>query len=243
MRWCIFVDILGFSQLWESEQTKALHSLRELMLAIYRIGTLVYNHQGEQLFVHHMGDGFAIVSDFGEASFERPLGIAATLMRHVASTGMFASAAVAEGGFSDITGCYPKEVTEEREDGNVVRLGEGLMTLSSVMGTAFIRAYRLNGETPSGPFLVVSAEHEGRIPSEFEFRSAQGERENGLLSIDWMRAGSTAVARMQHAASLRAPMTGELIQAIKNYCAQYPDVGRKWSGNLWDLLSVDLQKD
>ena len=109
MRWCIFVDILGFSQLWEAEQMKALHSLRELMLAIYRIGARVYTNQGERLFVHHMGDGFAIVSDFGEASLERPLSIAATLMSHVATTGMFAAAAVAEGKFSDITGCYPKE--------------------------------------------------------------------------------------------------------------------------------------
>ena len=73
MRWCIFVDILGFSQLWEAEQLKALHSLRELMKAIHRIGTRVYPDEEERLFVHHMGDGFAIVSDFGEASFERPL--------------------------------------------------------------------------------------------------------------------------------------------------------------------------
>ena len=94
MRWCIFVDILGFSQLWESEQMKALRSLRELMHAIYRIGMKAYPDEGERLFVHHMGDGFAIVSDFGEKSFERPLGIAAALMRHLASTGSFAAAAV-----------------------------------------------------------------------------------------------------------------------------------------------------
>ena len=57
MRWCIFVDILGFSQLWETEKSKALHALRELMGAIYRIGTHVYSDEGERLFVHHMGDG------------------------------------------------------------------------------------------------------------------------------------------------------------------------------------------
>ena len=83
MRWCNFIDILGFSQLWESDQSRALHALRELMGAIYRIGTRVYPHEVKRLFVHHLGDGFAIVSDFGEASLERPLGIAAALMRHV----------------------------------------------------------------------------------------------------------------------------------------------------------------
>ena len=72
MRWCIFFDILGFSKIWELEQEKTLHSLRELIRAIYRIGTRVYKDEGERLFVHHMGDGFAIISDFGEDSFERP---------------------------------------------------------------------------------------------------------------------------------------------------------------------------
>lgn len=243
MRWCIFVDILGFSRLWEFENVQAIRSLRELTRAIYRMGALVYNNQGKRLFAHQMGDGFAIVSDIGETSFERPLGIATALMRHVASTGMFAAAAVAEGEFSDITGCYPNEVTENCEDDNVVRLGEGLMTLSSVMGTAFIRAYRLQGKAPSGPFVVVSAEHKGRIPPEFECRSVRSERGNDLLSIDWIRADGCAIAQMQHAASLNTPTAEELIQAVKDYCARYPDVGKRWADNLRDLLSVDLRKD
>ena len=36
-RWCIFIDILGFSKLWESNEYQALHSLRELMRAIFRL--------------------------------------------------------------------------------------------------------------------------------------------------------------------------------------------------------------
>ena len=54
--------------------------------------------------MHQMGDGFAIVSDFGEATLERPIAISIALMRHVGSTGMFATAAIAEGEFADITG-------------------------------------------------------------------------------------------------------------------------------------------
>ena len=152
MRWCTFIDILGFSKLWESRQCKALKALRELMGAIHRVGTWVYPGERERLFVHQMGDGFAIVSDFGERSFERPLGIASALMRHLASTGTFAAAAVAEGEFSDITGCYPEEVMKACEDGHVVPLSAGLMTLSPVMGTAFIRAHSLHAHAPSGPF-------------------------------------------------------------------------------------------
>ena len=243
MRWCIFVDILGFSQLWEAEQLKALHSLRELMKAIHRIGTRVYPDEEERLFVHHMGDGFAIVSDFGAASFERPLSIASALMRHMASTGTFAAAAVAEGEFSDITGCYPEEVMEDCEDGQVVRLNAGLMTLSPVMGTAFIRAYRLNDKAPSGPFVVVSGEHENRVPAGFECRSAEGKEGSRLISVDWMRADCPTIARIQRAASLRALKAEELMQAIRGYCAEYPSVRRKWSGHLRTLLSVGLQSD
>ena len=52
----MFIDILGFSMLWESHQWKALYALRELMGAIHRIGIPVYPDHGERLFVHHMGD-------------------------------------------------------------------------------------------------------------------------------------------------------------------------------------------
>ena len=243
MRWCIFVDILGFSQLWESEQPKALHALRELMKAIYRIGTRVYAKEGERLFVHQMGDGFAIASDFGEASFERPLGIATALMRHLASTGTFAATAVSEGDLSDISGCYPDEVMRHCEDGHVVRMNAGLMTLSSVMGTAFIRAYRLHGEAPSGPFVIVSREHEDQVPDGFKFRSVQGKGDKVLLSIDWMRSESPTIARIQDATSLRAPKEERLVQAIRSYTAEYPSVRGKWCGNLRALLSVNLNDD
>ena len=213
------------------------------MQAIYGIGTRTYPNEGKQLFVHHMGDGFAIVSDSGEASFERPLSIAAALMRHVASSGTFAAAAVAEGDLSDITGWYPEEVMKDCDEGHIVRLGTGLMTLFPVMGTAFIRAYRLHDETPSGPLLIVSEEHEDRVPAEFEFRSGQSKRENILLSIDWMRTECPTVARIQDAASLRAPNADELAQAIRSYRTKYRCVRRRWSSNLRTLLSIDLGND
>ena len=243
MRWCTYIDILGFSKLWESRQWKALNALRELMWAMHRVGTRVYPGEGERLLVHQMGDGFAIVSDFGERSFERPLGIASAFMRHLASTGTFAAAAVAEGEFSDIIGCYPEEVMKDSADGHVVRLGAGLMTLSRVMGTAFIRAYRLQAQAPSGPFVIVSEAHSDRVPVGFEFRSVQGKGDSKLISIDWMRSESPTIARIQAAAALRAPKIEELVQAIQSYCAAYPCVRGKWSGHLRTLLSVDVKSD
>ena len=106
-----------------------------------------------------------------------------------------------------------------------------------------IRAYRLHAQAPSGPFVIVSGEHEDRVPGGFEFRSVQGEGNSSLLSIDWMRAESPTVARIQGAASLWAPKAGELAQAIRSYCSEYPSVRGKRSGNLRTLLSVDLKSD
>ena len=36
--------------------------------------------------------------------------------------------------------------------------------------------------------MIVSGEHEDRVPGGFEFRSVQGKGDGNLLSIDWMRA-------------------------------------------------------
>lgn len=239
-RWCIFIDILGFSDLWESEEFKALYSLQELMRAIFRVGTIVYPDECERLFVHHMGDGFAIVSEFGEPSFERPIAIASALMRCVASSGTFAAAAIAEGAFADVTGCYPEEVRRARNDDGAVKLGAGLMTLSSVMGTAFIRAYRLNGEAPSGPFLVLLESHRDRIPDGFPVRCAVSRKGASLLSVDWVRSKSPILSDIQERASLNSPTHSEIVQYIKDYCRDDLRIGGKWRENLSNLLQIDV---
>jgi len=237
-RWCIYIDILGFSELWQSEQIKALGSLRELMQAIYRIGTRVYPREDERLFVHHMGDGFAIVSDFGEQSLERPIAIAIALMRCVATTGTFAAAAIAEGKFADITGCYPTEVIDNLGDDHVVSLGAGLMTLSSVMGTAFIRAYRLSNDSPPGPLVTVFNADLNRIPAGLPVRATTSKKEAGLLSIDWIRAETTSLPQIQRQACLSTPTPDALVQAIKNYCAQHKSLNEKWR-HMRDLLDIN----
>ena len=234
-RWCIYIDILGFSKLWKREMPKAANALGELMKGIYRIGTKVYPEAGERLFVHHMGDGFAIVSDHGEPSLERALSIATALMRHMASTGIFASSAVAEGDFADITSCYPQEVTEHSKDARMVPLGDGLMTLSSVMGTAFISAYQLHNAL-SGPLLTVHEKCRERISCDhFDMKDM-----DELWSVDWIRSTSPLTTSIQQKCDLFAPTPDEIIQAFKDYCSARPYIRRKWRDNLRDLLAVRL---
>lgn len=239
-RWCIYIDILGFSDLWEKEQMKALGSLRELMRAIYRIGTRAYPNEGERLFVHQTGDGFAIVSDFGEESLERPMAIAIALMRYVASTGTFAAAAIAEGEFADISSCYPKEVTEGSNDVRVIRLGSGVMTLCTVMGTAFISAYRLSNAAPSGPFLTVSERHRSRLPVDLPVRATGVRKGVPLLSVDWLRANSALLTTLQQESGLNIQSPEVLMETIQNYCLQYACIGHKWRGELHDFLDISV---
>jgi hypothetical protein len=234
-RWCVYIDILGFSEVWESEQPKALAALRQLMQSIYRIGTRAYPHEGERLFVHHVGDGFAIASEFREASLERPISIAIALMRCVASVGMYAAAAIAEGDLADITGCYPSEVVQCSKD-NRVSLGAGIMTLSSVMGTAFIRAYRLSHHAPSGPLITIPFCYRDRIPVTALVRETEW---NGgqLLSVDWLRAELPSLPEIQQIASLCAPTSDALAKGLTEYLRQNAKLRPKW-GHACNLLGI-----
>ncbi len=242
-RWCIYIDILGFSKFWECDKRKALVPLGELMGAIYRIGTKVYPNEGDRLFVHQMGDGFAIVSHFGEPSLERPIAIAIALMRHMATKRTFAAAAIAEGDHADITGCYPQEVRDCLNNGRTVRLGRGLMTLSSVMGTAFIRAYRLTIDAPSGPFLTLSERNHDRVPADLSVWVTESRKGAKLLSIDWIRAGPSLLSDMQAQAGLATPGSDKLVKDMKDYCTQYPDIKEKWGPLLCDLLAINVGTD
>ena len=151
--------------------------------------------------------------------------------------------ALAEGEFADIIGCYPGEVTKDCDEGGVVALGGGgLMTLSSVMGTAFIRGYRLHEKLPSVPFLAVSEEYRERIPTEFGVRVVKGERYGTVLSIDWLRTESAIVDSIQARGGLSAPQSPHLFKAIRDYCEEYPELRVKWSTELSKFLGFCLEK-
>lgn len=236
-RWCIHIDILGFSDLWESNMQKAIIPLQKLMEAIFRIGTHVCSNTKDRLFVHQIGDGFAIVSDCHEESFERPILIATALMRHVtATTGNFISAAISEGDFADITGCYPDEVRRSSQDG-IVMLGDGIMSTFSVMGTAFIRAHKLSSKIkPSWPFLVVSDCYRSRIPPNFSMKSMP----NDILSINWIE-GQRSISflnKIQNQAGLQNILPCELIHKIQDYNKSYPDIVKKWNPYLYYFLNL-----
>jgi len=82
-RWAINIDFEGFGYLYGKENAVLL-TIGELMEVIFRIGTQYYPESPESIIAHQIGDGFVIVSDFLERTFERPMAIALSLLRDVA---------------------------------------------------------------------------------------------------------------------------------------------------------------
>ena len=145
-RWSIWIDIEGFSTLWNDERA-AVRALGHLMEGILQIGETIFPGDSERIWAHQFGDGFVIVSEFHEPDLERCAAIAVSLMRQVARAGFMARAAIAEGDYADVAGLWPRSIREAQEragSSSSIGLGSGVMTLLSTMGTALIRAKKLD---------------------------------------------------------------------------------------------------
>jgi hypothetical protein len=221
-RWCIYIDMQGFSALYDKED-QILWSLGQMMLAIHRIGTHVYPSEPDRLFAHQTGDGFVIQSDFHESSPLRAISIAVVILRHVASTGRYARAAISEGEMADIVGCYPKEVRDTQVEHGVISLGHGLMTLTSVMGMGLIRSFKANNSGPRGPLLLLDPRFRTRL-SENVPTQLTDKSDDAPLSVDWIHINLPLVQWIQSKASLSPISPAEIEKRLIKYCQQYPQL-------------------
>lgn len=237
-RWSIYIDIEGFSALWEKED-QVLWSLGELMRAIFRLGRLCYPREPDRLFAHQFGDGFLVVSDFHEESLERCATLAVAVMRHVAGSGRLARAAISEGELSDIQGCYPREVRDCLEADHTVSLHMGLMTISPVMGTALIRAVGVDKVAPRGPLLTIHSSKNARLGSSVPTEPIPNTE---LVSIDWVHMQSDLLTSLQNQASLNSPLSTELEALLDNYCREH-SVPNDWRSSVHELLRVPRSRD
>jgi hypothetical protein len=231
-RWAIWIDIEGFSRLYRHE-ARALATFGCLMEGVYRIGSRAFPKSPDCLFAHHIGDGFVLVSDFGSTTLDRPVCIAIALLRHVASTDWFCKAAIGEGDFADIRGCYPETLREAGSDGcNHIPMGDGLLTTLPVMGTALIRAHEISRKASGALLLVAKSEHD-RLPpcnvSEID--------SGGVLSIDWIHSEPAGLSDLQERASLSRPGVAEIERSLTSYCNS-EGASAKWKSNTRGLLSL-----
>lgn len=230
MRWAVLVDIEGFGALYEQE-TKAIQSLAALMEGIFLIGSRVFSQSPDRLFAHQIGDGFLIVGEFGSASLDRPVAIAVALLRHVAATGRFAKATIAEGDFADIQGFYPDAVrSAPGAKSGRVPMGAGLMTTFTVMGTALIRAVGLS-KSVSGALLLADAQHAARLPPCVHTSVGQ------TVVIDWLHSTIPEANVIQQHAGLCSPPTAEISGLLKSYLA-LAGVPNTWASSTKRYLSL-----
>ena len=232
-RWSIYIDIEGFSALYgqENQVLQALGVLAEGILFIWRE---CYPKTPDRLFAHQTGDGFIIVSEFGAEKLDRPLAISMALLRHVTAFGRFAKAAISQGEFADVRGCYPSSVRDAAGDNGHLGLGDGMMTLFPVMGAALIKAFKLAENSPSGPLLTVAATERHRIPSDLVVRQTTNP---DVLSIDWIHSPLPLAYSLSHAARLNNPSVADLEGRLRTYCHTQklkPD----WVSNVSTLLGV-----
>lgn len=192
-RWAIWIDIEGFSQLYDSPNQTALVGLRALMEGILKIGTHVFPDSPKRLFAHQLADGFVIVSELGESTPERPLSIAVLLMQYVLQKGGVVRTAISHGGFADVMGCYPKTVREAARGDGCVRLGRGIMTLFPVMGTGLINAYRLSQASPKGACLLIE---KAMAEPMAEGWMSKIEPEQGTVVVDWVHSRTVGMGEM-----------------------------------------------
>ncbi|NQT96477.1 MAG: hypothetical protein HQ562_01920 [Candidatus Marinimicrobia bacterium] len=151
-RWSIWIDIEGFKFLHDARNTQALLLLGRLIEDIFLIGSKVFPDDPDRLFIHQVGDGLIIVSDFMEDSLERAVAIAIVLVQSLLSYGGLARAGISSGDFADITGCYPPTIRENQNDG-YLRVGRGVMSITKVMGGALVNAFSIAHDGPSGPMI------------------------------------------------------------------------------------------
>ena len=214
-RWAIYIDFEGFRALY-SRENNILVALCDLMEGIFLIGRECYPAAPDRIFAHQTGDGFVIVGEFGAESLSVPVSIAIALLRHIAARGRFAKAAIGEGDFADISGCYPKALRDAREPNGVIRMGGGIMRLFPVMGTAFIDAVAVMKNSPSGAILSVSLANVSRLPHSCKVREFPA---NGVATIDWVNSSLPGVAALQARANLSQPTAAEIESVFNKYIA------------------------
>jgi hypothetical protein len=233
--WALLVDVEGFSATYEADM-QAMVSLGALLDATYRIGTLAYPESPSRLFAHHVGDSIIIVGEFGADPLDQAVAVGVALLHCVLRVRGAAKAVLAEGDFADVAGCFPDSIRKamDASPNGRLRLGGGIMTVLPVMGTAWINAYRVQGdpECPSGNLFVVPKSLADKVPKGITVRQA-----GAFAVIDWLHAESPELSQLLSKTNLfkREPLVEET--ALREYLASTA-VPESWATNTLRLLGL-----
>ena len=234
--WSIYIDIEAFSKIYKKDSVQALSTLCQLANDLYRIGSRIFpDSTEERLFVHQIGDGFIIVSDFPEQNLGRPISIAIALMQSTLLKGGIARAAISDGYFGDILSCYSKEIRDDFEKYGILKIGNGLMTIFPVMGDALINSYKVAKKAAEGPCLFVDAKLKKYLPKEEIVILG---KDNSIIEINWIQSKPPLLGNILKNIVSEVPLVKNLEEAIHNYISKYPkDLSEEWVENALNLCS------
>lgn len=226
----MFVDIQGFAALYGGHHD-SLWGLSELMRGVYLLGAEAKRLGISRLFAHHIGDGFVLVDDGGPANVTRLVSVAVVLHQFtLIKTGHFCATAVERGEMADVMGCYPEEVRDARSKHGAVPLGDGLMTIFPVMGTAIIKTVKLQAKAHAATILFPAAQAAGLADG------IRTKAEDDNLFVDWVGSMSPTIKMAREILAIDRVTPAQLVGSVdaailRNKCK--PD----WAERTWGFLS------
>jgi hypothetical protein len=229
-QWILFIDVEGFTNIYQKNKAKAISLLSGLMGDLYFIGTKVYPDEKERLFVYQFSDGFMVSPDFN-GEIDRPIAIAIALMRLTLLRSGVLRAAISYGEISDILGRYPEEVIKSSKNG-YVSLGCGVMTINPLMGDALINVYNLASAEPKGPLLILDKDHIKRIKnSSFIIYDI-----DGYTCVNWIESEAGLVNEILKKIGTESPPKETLRRYVERYISSDPDLSEPWKANAANLI-------
>lgn len=174
-RWVIYIDIEGIFEHYKRNEEEVFRQIDDTLKSIHYIGTQIYNKEPWRLFVHQCFDGFFIVSSTINEDLKRAISIAVLLMRSAILQNYVMKSAIAVENVADVGGRY-----SVKSENGVIRLGEGLMTITRVMGKGMANAYKLSNQA-SGPLLLIE---DTKVPNMIEFK--HNKANYSAFGLNWM---------------------------------------------------------
>ncbi len=226
-RWGIFVDLEGFSAVFERSEGDALYRLRCLMDAIVSIGDVVCRDFDTRFFAYQAGDGFFLVGDRPGQALDLPLAIGLVLQHYVALHEGMAKVAIAKGGMADIQGCYSDKV-RKRQKGLSARLGlVGHLIIYPVMGTAMTRTHALANRVHGSLWVVDSALTRSLPPG-----IVRSGRRPGVTILDWVHSRTELAENLARAVGTILVPADDLARHVRAYAKGVGDLETsRWARN------------
>lgn len=230
----LFIDVEGFGSLYGKEKVDSLWGLSDLMEGVITIGRAASELGLARIFAHQFGDGFVITED-SSSTLGRMASVAMALHQFVMiKAGHFCGSALEKGGLSDVVGCYPKAVTES--GGSTVMLGEGLMTITPVTGTALIKTYKLLGKHRGGVAVLPTA-----YRNELDHGVVAIE-ENGVLYLNWIESTGDTLERCRRALRIGSYDVASMRRLFKE-AAQRNECPPRWLACTEPFLGFSTGKE